>query len=143
MSEGYAGLFLSSLLAATVLPFSSEAVLAGMDVSGHFSTLGLFAAATLGNTLGSVVNWGLGRFCLRWRDRRWFPIKARELERAGRLFNRWGVPSLLFAWLPVIGDPLTLAAGILRTPFLVMLPLVALGKGARYAALLGLIDWLG
>lgn len=142
MMEGYVGLFLSSLLAATVLPFSSEAVLAGMDVSGHFSTLGLFSVATLGNTLGSVVNWGLGRFCLRWRDRRWFPVKPRELERAGRLFNRWGVPSLLFAWLPVIGDPLTLAAGILRTPFLVMLPLVALGKGARYAALLGLLDWL-
>lgn len=142
MIEGYAGLFLSSLLAATVIPFSSEAVLVGMDVSGHFSTAGLFAAATVGNTLGSVVNWGLGRFCLHWRDRKWFPVKPRELERGSRLFNRWGVPSLLFAWLPVVGDPLTFVAGILRTPFWVMLPLVALGKGARYAVLLGFVDWL-
>lgn len=142
MTEGYAGLFLASLLAATVVPFSSEAALAGMRLSGHFSTLGLLVVATAGNTLGSVVNWGLGRFCLRWRDRRWFPVKPPELERAGRLFNRWGIPSLLFAWLPVIGDPLTLAAGILRTPLWVMLPLVALGKGARYAALLGVVDGL-
>jgi len=142
MTEGYVGLFLSALLAATVLPFSSEAVLVGMDVSGHFATPVLFAVATAGNTLGSVVNWALGRYCLRWRDRRWFPVKPRDLDRASRLFNRWGVVSLLFAWLPVVGDPLTLLAGVLRTPFLAMLPLVALGKAARYAVLLGLVGWL-
>jgi membrane protein YqaA with SNARE-associated domain len=142
MTEGYVGLFLSALLAATVLPFSSEAVLVGMDVSGHFAAPVLFAVATAGNTLGSVVNWALGRYCLRWRDRRWFPVKPRDLDRASRLFNRWGVVSLLFAWLPVVGDPLTLLAGVLRTPFLVMLPLVALGKAARYAVLLGLVGWL-
>lgn len=142
MAEGYLGLFLWSFLAATVLPLSSEAVLAGMEVSGGFSTAGLFLVASLGNTLGSVVNWALGRFCLHWRDRRWFPVKPRELERAGHLFNRYGVWSLLFAWVPVFGDPLTLAAGILKTRFRVMLPLVALGKCTRYAVLLGLVDWL-
>lgn len=142
MGSGYVGLFLSALLAATVVPFSSEAVLVGMDVSGHFSTLALFAVATAGNTLGSCVNWALGRFCLHWRERRWFPVKARELERASRLFNRYGVVSLLFAWLPIVGDPLTLLAGVLRTSFWVMLPLVALGKAARYAVLLGIVDGL-
>lgn len=142
MVEGYVGLFLSAFLAATVLPFSSEAVLAGLAVSGHFQAGWLFAVATAGNVLGSVVNWVLGRFCLAWRDRRWFPVKGPALERATRVFNRWGVPSLLFAWVPVIGDPLTFAAGVLRTPFLVMLALVAIGKAGRYAVLLGLVDGL-
>lgn len=141
--EGYVGLFLSAFLAATVLPFSSEAVLVGLLVSGHFSAGWLFAVAATGNVLGSVVNWLLGRFCLRWRDRRWFPVKEPALARATRLFNRWGVVSLLFAWMPVVGDPLTFMAGVLRTPFLVMLLLVAIGKAGRYAVLLGLVDRLG
>ena len=143
MAEGYVGLFLSAFLAATVLPFSSEAVLAGLAVSGHFQAGWLFAVATAGNVLGSAVTWGLGRYCLAWRERRWFPVKEPALARATRLFNRWGVLSLLFAWVPVIGDPLTFLAGVLRTPFLVMLPLVAIGKAGRYAVLLGLIDGLG
>jgi membrane protein YqaA with SNARE-associated domain len=143
MAEGYVGLFLSAFLAATVLPFSSEAVLAGLAVSGHFQAGWLFAVATAGNVLGSAVNWGLGRFCLSWRERRWFPVKEPALARATRLFNRWGVFSLLFAWVPVIGDPLTFLAGVLRTPFLVMLALVAVGKAGRYAVLLGLLGGLG
>lgn len=143
MTEGYVGLFLSAFLAATVLPFSSEAVLAGLAVSGHFEAGWLFAIATTGNVLGSAVNWGLGRFCLAWRESRWFPVKEPALGRATRLFNRWGVASLLFAWVPVVGDPLTFLAGVLRTPFLVMLALVAIGKAGRYALLLGLIDGLG
>ncbi|MDX9862763.1 MAG: YqaA family protein [Rhodospirillales bacterium] len=143
MVEGYLGLFLSAFLAATVLPFSSEAVLVGLAVSGEFSTGWLFAVAATGNVLGSVVNWLLGRFCLRWRDRRWFPVKEPALARATRLFNRWGVVSLLFAWMPVVGDPLTFMAGVLRTPFLVMVVLVTIGKAGRYAVLLGLVDRLG
>lgn len=143
MAEGYLGLFLSALLAATLLPFSSEAVLAALAISGDFAPTGLFAAATAGNVLGAVVNWGLGRWCLHWQDRRWFPIKPPALERAARWFNRWGVASLLLAWMPVVGDPLTFAAGVLRTPFAVMLPLVTLGKAARYAVVLGLVEGLG
>jgi len=143
MVEGYVGLFLSAFLAATVLPFSSEAVLVGLAVSGEFSAGRLFAVAATGNVLGSVVNWLLGRFCLRWRDRRWFPVKEPALQKASRLFSRWGVLSLLLAWVPVIGDPLTVLAGVLRTPFLVMVALVTIGKAGRYAVLLGLVDRLG
>ncbi len=139
--ESYLGLFLTAFLAATIVPFSSEALLVAMEVSETFSVSGLLLAASLGNTLGSVANWGLGRFCLHWRDRKWFPVKARELDRASAWFNRYGLWSLLLAWVPVVGDPLTLAAGALKARFLPFLLLVAIGKTARYAVLLGVVDW--
>jgi membrane protein YqaA with SNARE-associated domain len=113
-----------------------------MQVSERYPVAGLLAAAGLGNTLGAVTNWGLGRFCLHWQDRRWFPVKPRELARAGAWFNRYGIWSLLLAWVPVIGDPITLAAGVLRTRFLPFLLLVAISKTGRYAVLLGAVDWL-
>jgi membrane protein YqaA with SNARE-associated domain len=140
--ESYLGLFLTAFLAATIVPFSSEALLVGMRVSEAFSVGGLLVAASLGNTLGAVVNWGLGRFCLHWRDRRWFPVKPKELDRASAWFNRYGIWSLLLAWVPVIGDPITLAAGVLRARFLPFLLLVAISKTGRYAVLLGGVDWL-
>lgn len=142
MIESYLGLFLTAFLAATIVPFSSEALLVGMRVSEAFSVGGLLVAASLGNTLGAVVNWGLGRFCLHWRDRRWFPVKPKELDRASAWFNRYGIWSLLLAWVPIIGDPITLAAGVLRARFLPFLLLVAISKSGRYAVLLGGVDWL-
>ena len=138
--EGYLGLFLSAFLAATILPFSSEVILAGLAASGKFATIGLLLAASIGNTLGAVVNWGLGRFCLNWQDRRWFPVKQPELDRAGRWFNRYGVWSLLLAWVPIIGDPLTFAAGVMRVPFVLFLVLVAIAKTGRYLVLLGALS---
>jgi membrane protein YqaA with SNARE-associated domain len=114
MTGGYIGLFLTAFLAATLLPLSSEAVLTALAVADGFDAALLFAVATLGNTLGAVANWGLGRFCLRWADRRWFPFSA----------------------VPVVGDPLTFAAGVMRVGFLPFVVLVGLGKGARYAAVL-------
>jgi membrane protein YqaA with SNARE-associated domain len=140
--ESYLGLFLTALLAATIVPFSSEALLVAMQVSGGFPVAGLLAAASLGNTLGAVANWGLGRFCLQWQDRSWFPVKRRELDRASAWFNRYGIWSLLLAWVPVIGDPITLAAGVLRTRFLPFLVLVAISKTGRYAVLLGAVEGL-
>ena len=142
MIESYLGLFLTAFLAATIVPFSSEALLVGMQVSGGFPAAGLLAAASLGNTLGAVTNWGLGRFCLHWRDRKWFPVKPRELDRASAWFNRYGVWSLLLAWVPIVGDPITLAAGVLKVRFLRFLVLVAISKTGRYAVLLGTVDWL-
>ncbi len=142
MIESYLGLFLTAFLAATIVPFSSEALLVAMQVSGGFPVAGLLAAASLGNTLGAVANWGLGRFCLQWQDRSWFPVKRRELDRASAWFNRYGIWSLLLAWVPVIGDPITLAAGVLRTRFLPFLVLVAISKTGRYAVLLGAVEGL-
>ncbi|HIC29280.1 MAG TPA: DedA family protein [Rhodospirillales bacterium] len=134
--EGYVGLFLSALLAATVLPFSSEAVLVGLMAAGDYDMIWLWFLASLGNVLGAAVNWGLGRFCLRWQDRRWFPVDKEKLDRAGRWFSRYGVWSLLLAWVPFIGDPLTFAAGVLRVNFWLFLLLVSIGKAGRYAVVI-------
>lgn len=138
MTAGYGALFLTAFLAATILPFSSEAMLLAMAVGGEFATLWLLLFASAGNVLGAVVNWLLGRVCLHWRSRRWFPFPPDRLARATEWFNRFGVWSLLLAWVPVIGDPLTLVAGLLRVPFWLFLLLVGLAKTGRYAILLGL-----
>lgn len=140
--EGYLGLFASAFLAATVLPVVSEAVFSGMAVTGKFEPFILLAVASVGNTLGSVVNWLLGRFLYDSRESRWMPVKAEHLEKASAIFNRWGVWSLLLAWMPFVGDPLTFLAGVLRVPFAVFLILVAISKTGRYAVLLGLVEGL-
>jgi membrane protein YqaA with SNARE-associated domain len=137
----YAGLFLSAVLAATILPASSEAVLAGLLVTGNGDPWILFLVATVGNTLGSVINWLLGRGIARFRDRPWFPVSQARYEAASRHFTRYGAWSLLFAWLPVVGDPLTLVAGALGVPFGRFLLLVAIGKAARYALIIGGMAW--
>lgn len=129
---GYAALFLSAFLAATILPLSSEAVLAALTATEGPHVLLLVAVATAGNTAGALVNWLLGRFCLYWRERKWFPVKPEPLARATRWFQHYGSWTLLFAWLPVVGDPLTLVAGILRVNIWLFLALVASGKVARY-----------
>lgn len=133
MSEfGYLGLFLSAFLAATLLPIQSEAVLAALTIQEGFSFWWLILVAGIGNTLGSVVNWVLGRWFLHYQDRRWFPIPKKALEKAQDRFQRWGVWSLLLAWTPFIGDPLTFVAGVLRVRFDVFLILVAISKFSRY-----------
>ncbi len=141
ITAGYTGLFLSAFLAATFVPASSEVVLMGLAATGDYSPLWLLAVASSGNTLGSVVNWWLGRFCLRWQDRPWYPAKPDTLEKASRWFNRYGVWSLLLSWVPVIGDPITLVAGVLRVPFWKFLVLVAIAKTLRYMVVLGMVTW--
>ncbi len=137
----YGGLFLSAFLAATVLPVSSEAVLAGLLATRAGDPLALLLVATVGNTLGSVVNWLLGRGIARFRERPWFPVSPQRYDAASRLFARYGLWSLLFAWLPVVGDALTLVAGALRVRFLPFVVLVAIGKAARYAMILFGFAW--
>lgn len=138
MAEAYglAGLFAAALLAATVFPFQSEFLLLGLLAAGRHSAWALLAAASLGNTIGSVVNWVLGRFLIRFQGRRWFPVKPAAYERARRIFLRWGLWTLPFAWLPVAGDALTVVAGALGVRLPLFIALVALGKTARYAVLL-------
>lgn len=136
--NGYVGLFFSAFLAATIFPFFSEGVLAGLSTADGYDWLVLWAVATTGNTLGAMVNWALGRWCLHWQDRKWFPFKADDLEKADRWFARWGVWSLLLSWAPIIGDPITFAAGFLRVQFVLFSVLVLVAKGGRYAVVLGL-----
>lgn len=134
-AAGLAGLFLSAFVSATLVPMSSEVVLAALIAAQGIDAALLVLVATLGNTLGSLVNWLLGRFCLRWRDRKWFPARDDRLERGIDWFRRYGVWSLLLAWLPVVGDPITFVAGMAKVRLPLFLPLVALGKGARYAVI--------
>lgn len=128
-------LFVAAFAAATILPAQSELVLAAMILSGRYDLALLLAVATAGNTLGAVFNWGLGRFVERFRDRRWFPLTPDKLERATGWYRRWGKWSLLLSWAPVIGDALTLVAGMLRVRLATFLVLVTLAKGGRYAVL--------
>jgi membrane protein YqaA with SNARE-associated domain len=128
----YAALLASAFLSATLLPGSSEAALIALLAAGTGDPATLIAVATTGNVLGSVVNWLTGRFFAHFRDRRWFPVRERSYDRAVEWYGRYGIWSLLFAWLPVVGDPLTLVAGALRTDIRWFLPLVTIGKGARY-----------
>lgn len=139
----YWGLFLAAFGAATLLPLQSEAVLVGLLLHEPDALVLLLLVATLGNVLGSIVNWLLGRALERWRDKRWFPFSAAQLEKARQRYQRWGHWSLLLSWMPVIGDPLTLIAGILREPFWRFVLLVTLAKGARYLVLAALtLGWM-
>lgn len=144
MTAGYLGLFLAAFGAATLLPLQSEAVLVGLLVSDRYWLWGLLAVATLGNVLGSLVNWWLGRGLERFQGRRWFPVSPKHMERARVHYQRYGHWSLLLSWLPVIGDPITLIAGVMREPLGRFLLIVTLAKGARYGVLAMLtLGWLG
>jgi membrane protein YqaA with SNARE-associated domain len=131
----YLALFLAAFLAATIVPAQSEAVLVGLILKGDQQLIMLLLVATAGNVLGSVVNWLLGRFIEHFRDRPWFPVSPDALARAEAWYRRFGIWSLLLSWVPIIGDPLTVVAGVLRTPFLTFLALVTLAKAGRYAVL--------
>lgn len=131
----YGGLFLAALLAATILPMQSEAVLAGLILAGRQPVAALLLVASLGNVLGSIVNYALGRALERYSGRRWFPASPAALARARRHYERWGHWSLLLAWAPVIGDPLTVIAGLLREPPWRFLVLVTIAKVGRYLVL--------
>ena len=137
----YSGLFLSAFLSATLLPGSSEVLLAAL-ITQHYDPLMLWLWASAGNTLGSCVNWVMGRYLLHFQQRRWFPVKPDALQRAQRWFQHYGQWSLLLAWAPIFGDGLTLIAGIMRVNFVIFFVLTAIGKALRYAVILGLAGWL-
>jgi membrane protein YqaA with SNARE-associated domain len=125
----------SAFGAATLLVLPSEAILLAQIKAGLAPTSTLLAAATIGNVAGSAFNWWLGLNARRFEGRRWFPFSPETIQSASDRFQRFGLWSLLLAWVPIIGDPLTFIAGVLRVPFRYFLPLVAIGKGARYAIL--------
>lgn len=129
----YGSLFLAAFLAATLVPAQSESVLTGLILAGGQPAAALVAVASLGNILGSVLNWLIGRGVERFRS--WFPASERQLARAQAQYQHFGYWSLLLAWVPIIGDPLTLVAGIMREPLWRFVALVSIGKIGRYAAL--------
>jgi len=136
---GYLSLFVSAFLAATLLPFSSEVLLATYILSGEYNLMWLWIWATLGNVTGSVVNWVLGRYFIQLVARSRFLFSQSEIDKAQDLFLKYGVWTLLLAWLPVVGDPLTFIAGVFRVPILLFIVLVFLGKGSRYFVVIYLV----
>jgi membrane protein YqaA with SNARE-associated domain len=133
---------LIALASATLLPGGSEAALAGLWCEG-VAPWALWLAATLGNTLGSLINVALGRGARRLRTRRWFPVSRRALARGTLWYHRIGAWSLLLSWAPVIGDPLTVLAGVFRLPWWKSVLLILIAKGGRYALLLVIANhWL-
>ena len=132
MILGYSILFLSAFGAATILPLSSELAFIGLLEEGY-DPIWVWLVATAGNSLGAAVNWILGRFLTRFETHRWFPFKPDSLHRSQAWFQKYGVWSLLFAWLPIVGDALTFVAGVMRVRFELFFVLTAFGKGARYA----------
>lgn len=131
----YAGLFLAALVAATILPAQSEAALAALLLADYSPWL-LLAVASAGNILGSVINWVLGRAIDRYGSRRWFPATGPALDRAARWYHRYGRWSLLLSWAPIIGDPITVVAGVLRERLAVFLVLVSIAKIGRYLVII-------
>ena len=132
MIIGYLSLFTISFLAATILPFSSELMLASMLSIENYNRTLLIAFSSLGNILGSVFNWVLGFYFIKLQNKKWFPFKEKQISKSSLWFEKYGKWSLLLAWVPIIGDPLTFVAGTMKTKILTFIILVGVGKIARY-----------
>ncbi|WP_102108420.1 YqaA family protein [Oceaniglobus roseus] len=125
------GLFVAAFGAATFLPFQSEIVFAALQAEGTAPLFWLVFVASLGNSLGSCVNYAMGLGVERMKGSRWFPVTEAQMERAQKWYTRWGVWSLLLSWAP-LGDAITLMAGVMRTPFWLFFLLVSFAKTVRY-----------
>lgn len=128
----YFSVFISAFLAATIIPAQSEAVLAYQLSLAPGAVVALVTFATVGNVLGAMLNWALGRFFTHHRDKRWFPIQTHKIEKAEKQYRKYGRFSLLLSWVPFIGDPITVVAGVLREPLWSFILLVTIAKSARY-----------
>ena len=128
-------LFTAAFTAATLLPVQSESILVWLISTHQYPPELLLAAATAGNVLGALVNWWLGKYAARFKNRRWFPVDEKQFAKAEHFFQKYGRWSLLLSWVPFIGDPITLAAGALGVRAGEFLLWVTLAKGGRYALL--------
>ena len=135
----YFQLLIISFLAATILPLSSELVLSTMLLTDSFDKYLLLVVASFGNIFGSSVNWYLGKKILILKDKKWFPVNEKQIAKSEMYFKKYGIWSLLLAWVPIIGDPLTVIAGVLRVNFFTFLLLVSISKTSRYIFLIFII----
>ena len=128
----YISLFFLSFLAATIIPFSSEVGLASLLKLDLYNDLFLLISAIIGNILGSCVNWYLGIYSRTFEKKKWFPFNKKNLLKASNWFEKYGKWSLLLSWVPIIGDPITFVAGIMKTKFTTFFMFVSIGKILRY-----------
>lgn len=125
-------LFISAFGAATLLPLQSEAVLVASLYQMPDSAWLLIVVASIGNILGSCMNWYLGMKIEQFKHQKWFPVSSEKLQQAQHIYQKYGSWSLLLSWLPVIGDPITLIAGLLKENFWRFMVIVSLAKTGRY-----------
>ena len=130
--EVYITLFISSFISSTILPGHSEITLTTFIFLNKFNIINLIFIASLGNILGSILNWYLGFHFVKFKEKKWFPINKRQLEKASLWFLNYGKWSLFLSWVPVVGDPLTIVAGVLRVPIITFLIIVSISKILRY-----------
>ena len=131
LEHGLPALFFLSLLAATLLPLGSEWLLAALILQG-LPIVQVVTVAAAGNILGAYITYAMGRWGSDFFVKNLLRMDAQLTERAMEQYQRYGTLSLLLAWMPVIGDPLCLTAGIMRLhPLLFLIP-VSIGKVGRY-----------
>lgn len=141
ISHGLFGMFISSFLAGSILPFSSEVVMAGLQVAGA-SPVGLFIGGTLGNTLGTLVNYWIGSLGKEEWITKYLKLPPAKLEKGKQYVVKYGAWAGILTWLPILGEALAVAMGYLRTPLWFSILAMLVGKGARYAVILFLIGQL-
>ena len=130
--EAYSSLFISSFLSSTILPGHSEITLTTLFLLEKYSQFLLIFFASLGNILGSIVNWFLGLYITKFVNKRWFPFPKKQLDKASSWYLKYGKWSLFLCWVPIIGDPLTIVAGMFRFPLIIFIIIVSISKVLRY-----------
>ena len=130
--EVYSSLFISSFLSSTLLPGHSELTLTAFIILKKYPVIYLILFASIGNILGSILNWCIGYYLTNLKNKKWFPIKKLQLERGISWFSSYGKYCLLFSWVPFVGDPLTVVAGILRIRLFTFIIFVSIAKVFRY-----------
>ena len=131
-TEIYIGLFLSSFLSATILPGQSEIALTSLIILNNHSLSFLVFIASLGNVLGSLLNWFIGSKLERFKKKKWFPVTELQLKKASNWYHKYGKWTLLLSWVPFVGDPITIVAGIFRIPIMHFTLIVSFAKTMRY-----------
>ena len=130
--EAYTSLFISSFLSSTILPGHSEITLTTLFLLEKYSQFLLIFFASLGNILGSIVNWFLGLYITKFINKNWFPFSEKQLVKASSWYLKYGKWSLFLCWVPIIGDPLTIVAGMFRFPLIIFIIIVSISKVLRY-----------
>ena len=134
-------LFVVAFMVATIIPFGSEAYFITLLSLGEYHNLFLLIVVSAGNILGSLFNWVCGFYVNYFIKKSWFPINNKIITRGNKIFTKYGKWSLLFSWVPFIGDPITFAAGTLRYPLIPFMVLVSIGKFSRYLIIYLSIIW--
>ena len=130
--EVYIILFTSSFASSTILPGHSEITLTALITQKKYEIFYLLFFASLGNILGSVFNWYLGLYFLKFKNKKWFPFQENHINKVSKSFLKYGKWSLLLSWVPFIGDALTLVAGMFRVPLHQFIIIVSVAKIGRY-----------